>query len=322
MKLPFDFSLKFIFRLVLPGALLAAGLWPLAKSILDRAGLFDFDEAAFGALVVFLGWLIVILDMQTYMLFEGRRYWPGWLRDCGVRCERRRLGKLEAVIEAFRENKASELAQREASVELRRFPINAETGAYEAQFPTRLGNLLAAFEAYPKRIYGMDAAFFWPRLWVVLDKDLKEDIDSQQAIVDAALYVCAVFVACAFLGLLYAGLRFWECGAFTYGGTPAAYLAAAGVSLVLAFFTYRGSLYSQAQFGETFKAVFDLHHDKVGLDDVLRDLVRLVDEPSLMTLDRNDKRMAIWRYLHNYRVKRPGDPRPIGVLELKRSKRL
>jgi hypothetical protein len=34
----------------------------------------------------------------------------------------------------------------------------------------------------------MDSVFYWYRVWISLDKDLKEDIDNRSALADSAVY--------------------------------------------------------------------------------------------------------------------------------------
>jgi hypothetical protein len=72
----------------------------------------------------------------------------------------------------------------EVGVEYALYPTDDDSAAYVAH-PTRLGNIIESFESYPKIKYGLDSVFYWYRLWVVLDKDLREEIDSSQAVVDS-----------------------------------------------------------------------------------------------------------------------------------------
>ena len=96
MKLPFAFNLKLVFRLLLPGLLLALGFFPLIKTLLDLAWKGISDVYIFTLSVIILGWLVVILDMPIYIAFEGRRYWPKFLRNRLVKREIDRLDKLIA----------------------------------------------------------------------------------------------------------------------------------------------------------------------------------------------------------------------------------
>ena len=189
MKFPFDFSLKFIFRLIMPGFIVALSMLPLFQTILDNLSVDIKIETAFGFLVVFLGWFFVVSDMHIYMFYEGRRYWPAAVRGFFVSRQKSRLEKLlqekAKAQKDYDDNKLEKdhQAYLELSEKLREYNINEESGAYEAVYPSRLGNLIYAFEAYPKRSYGMDSIFYWYKLWLLLDKDTREEVDNNQATV-------------------------------------------------------------------------------------------------------------------------------------------
>ena len=303
MKLPFEFSLKLVFRIVLPGFVLSLGLYPLIAKALATLSVDASPEIVLTLSALTLGWLFVALDMPIYMVFEGRRYWPGWLWRLLRALEKRRLKHLERVAESAK--KSDPRKYREASVELRRFPIDRESEERRAECPTRLGNLIMAYEGYSNLVYGMDAVFYWPRIWVVLDKDLREEIDNQQALADSATYVAAALVACGVLALLYAGVGLLPNTQLEWMPYPraAGLLSAAGIGSAWVF--YRLSLHAHAQFGELFKAVFDMYRCKISVDDVVREVAEIAGQPSLAQLPAKDQFEIAWRYLHNYRIKIP-----------------
>ena len=204
MKLPFTFSLKFAFRLFLPGFIVSLGIFPILQTMLELLRLTITSEFAFFLSVVIIGWIFVISDMPIYMAFEGRRYWPKLLRNYFKHLEEIRLERLKKRIQKFKESDVTKYL--EASVELRRFPME-EDGKYYVQSPTRIGNLIAAYESYPKRTYGMDSVFYWYRIWLTLDKDLREEIDNQQALADSTIYVIAALNVCGLLCIIYALLQ-------------------------------------------------------------------------------------------------------------------
>lgn len=53
--------------------------------------------------------------------------------------------------------------------------------------PTRLGNILKAGETRPENKYGLDAYVCWARMWLLLDKDLKEELTAARAALDNAV---------------------------------------------------------------------------------------------------------------------------------------
>src|SRR5260370_17941131 len=85
-----------------------------------------------------------------------------------------------------------ELAQQDPEYKecwylLRQFPVDAN-GDPTALQPSRIGNVIIAYEQYPKVRYGMDSVFYWPRLWLLIDKDVREEVDNPWAAVDSILY--------------------------------------------------------------------------------------------------------------------------------------
>lgn len=228
MKLPFDFGIKLIFRLLIPGFFLSLGSLPLLNTILDIGGWANKFEYIFVLVVIFMGWLIIISDMNIYMLFEGRRFWPDCLRKVFIKHEKRKLagilrttkivesqefkrreeGSLRRLdqriskltfpsfkryrLKRARKKIASDLEADDRRVDEAYFDLRTfpmdEKGNYVVQFPTHLGNLLTAFETYSLRVYGVDSIFYWSRIWLKLDKDTREEIDNSQAIVDSTVY--------------------------------------------------------------------------------------------------------------------------------------
>src|SRR5262249_8893760 len=79
--------------------------------------------------------------------------------------------------------------------------------------PTRLGNALRAAESYPgdKERWGLDAAFWWPRLYLILPDSARNQVDDARAALDQLVVLTmlsAAFGAVA-LGLSCAGLNLW-----------------------------------------------------------------------------------------------------------------
>lgn len=118
--------------------------------------------------------------------------------------------------------------------------------------PTRLGNVLRAAEAYPgdDERYGLDAVFFWPRLYLVLPTEVRTQVEEYRSGVDrmvvlASLAVAFPVVALAPVGLAGTGWRAWLLGCV--------------VALLVAVLTYRAAVSAAVGFGDVVRACFDLY---------------------------------------------------------------
>jgi hypothetical protein len=302
VKLPFDFATKFILRLILPGALFAALLWPLAAAALKALGVEAQPAIVIPVLILVAGWLTLLLDMPIYMLFEGRRFWPRVLRAWRLESEGKRLQRLidgRAAAKTRKDNaRASELA-----LDTLDFPLSDEGEPYAA-YPTRLGNLLTAIETYPDSKYGIDGVWGWSRLWVALDKDLRAEMDDQQAVADSGLYAAFVFLCAIPVCLAYALVASLWPDILPGLPSPPLLLACAAAAPVLAWGLYRLSLPPQRQYGELFKALFDQHRGRLEVKDIVDALAAHKGEARRRFSERERYRAGI-RFLrwHRYRLK-------------------
>ena len=349
MKLPFAFGINLLFRLVFPGSVLAIVLWFLFAQVAAdlepelRTALSPIfqpvpalgEVASVGMLAVFLGWLITLADMPIYMLFEGRRFWPRRLRCRMRRREHARLVRLEEAAEAcWKEAQAlrerldadpppegerqaalalehSEALERhlERAVQASRFPLDPKGRRY-APMPTRLGNLIYEYEMYPANKYGLDSVFFFYRLWLMVDNDMREEVDAKQAVVDGATYVA---FACSLGALIGATVLLVRLALSLPGGPlsfdPAAIaLDAALVVLLLvaARLVYRLSIHGHVQFGEIYKALFDQHWHRLDLDPTLELIEQRTGRPSPPKTEPLERARTAWRYLRWHRVRVDG----------------
>lgn len=300
MKLPFSFSLKFAFRLLLPGFILSLGTYPILQTIIEKLSLTVTSEFTFLLSIVVFGWLFIIFDMPIYMAFEGRRYWPKFLWNHFKRLEEKRLKRTIKDTESLDARK-----YLEASVELRLFPMGSD-GNYYVKFPTRIGNLIAAYEMYPERSYGMDSIFYWYRIWLSLDKDLREEIDNQQAIADSSVYVIAALNICGVLCLIYSLLQIINNQLIKVLPNEYLLLGLAILAFIVSYVIYRFSLHIHATFGEIFKSIFDNYRKNISVDDLIDEVSRIKRDSTLANLSEKEKYKIAWRYLHNYRVKTNG----------------
>lgn len=312
MKLPFEFGIKLIFRLVLPGFLLTLGLYPPLMTLRDAANWTISAEYLLVFSIIITGWLLLTLDQPVYMFLEGRRLWLRPIRAIFIWTEDRRLKKLKVAEDKFYElsqsstgSKKQNYHQRyvEASVEKREFPLDAN-GQPEARFPTRLGNLIDSYESYPSKRYGVDAIFHWYRLWLSLDKDLREELDNRQALADSSVYASVALFISGLLWLLYWLLSVMGSQLIRHFSQDYGLWLGAGF-IVISYVMYRAALHPQAQYGESFKSVFDLHEKQINVTRIVEQVADLTHDPELVNQTRQQQLQTAWRYLHNYTVKCP-----------------
>jgi hypothetical protein len=191
--------------------------------------------------------------MLIYKLYEGR----GWPQGPSRRLTKRIKSKVDG-----RYRKATyttdDKEKREIWSWLRRFPI--EDGIPNANMPTELGNILAGYEEYPLRRYGMDAIFYWYRIWLKLEDKTRKELDSLGGPADCLVYLSFVslfgFVLLIPFIILSLVLGSWSADhavdlRILWGG-------GAAVLFGFAWFFYRLSLDRHVSYGEYFKAVFDI----------------------------------------------------------------
>jgi hypothetical protein len=114
---------------------------------------------------------------------------------------------------------------------LRRYPRR------DRILPTRLGNILCAGETRPIDKYGLDAVTCWPRLWLLLPKENREDLAAARSALDngARLWLWSV------LTLIWAAWVWWL--------VP--------VALLAAVLSYRIALEAASTFADLVEAAFD-----------------------------------------------------------------
>jgi len=145
-----------------------------------------------------------------------------------------------------------------------RFPTN-EAGTWIASAPTQMGNILAAYEQYPMRRYGMSAPFYWHRLWLAVGKDIRDEVDQAWASTDGLMHMAG--------GLLLSGVAY-SLAALALGAValfeqslPSVlvypFAIAAIASVAFSYIPYWLSLPGHVPNGEVFKSLFDLYRGTV-----------------------------------------------------------
>ncbi|MGD1081969.1 MAG: hypothetical protein ABR881_26930 [Candidatus Sulfotelmatobacter sp.] len=250
-----------LMRVGLPGLLAAFFAYPLALPFSHLNADFThhwINLLVFLAMILVFGVILSAISGEVYKLYEGRSGWPKPWRDRCIARQNRRAAKM------FQEMRAATDPARydELSYRLRDYPQDPD-GTPQAKMPTILGNLLYQYEHYPEERYGMDAVFYWTRIWMVMDKDVKKEIDDQWSVADGFLSLSLVSFAGGLLWTL-VGLLSWFDVAYTRLPTDSNLTIVAGLfSLLMGYVFYRASLPFHRQNGERFRAIFDVYRDKI-----------------------------------------------------------
>ena len=121
-----------------------------------------------------------------------------------------------------------------------------------ATMPTRLGNVFQAAESYPadSRLYGMDAVFFWPRLYPLLPEPLRAELASARSAIDMML-VTSVLSTTLSLGVAADGVS-------AHLPVLVQILAVAGL-LAVSRGSYLGAVNAAIVYAELVRTSFDLY---------------------------------------------------------------
>lgn len=266
LKAP-DLGLPFFYRVLLPGAVVTIAGYPLLTAILSALGVGGNDRAAYlVAIGILLGFILSLLDDPIYQLLEGRTGWPRWLADWRTK---RWIDIVGTQYQRQEQLPEDDPERAECWYFLRQFPVD-DDGNPTATRPSRIGNVIAAYEQYPLLRYGMDDTFYWPRLWLVLDKEVRNEIDNPWAAVDSILYSGCAAMALGILYLLLAALSVALFLFHVHGPlidlSTGRWALAGGVALMVVFLVcIRISIAGLVANGENYKSVFDLYRSKLDL---------------------------------------------------------
>ncbi len=157
-------------------------------------------------------------------------------------------------------------------------------GSGEALLPTSLGNIIAAFEDYPRKRYGIESVAVWPRLLPILKSSgYLEFIAREKAVFDFMLNTGLVTTAL--------GVELFYLNAYAGDGLIALGLLA--VTLVICLIFYNGLVLAARQWGMTVRVAFDLYRHK---------LYWLL---GLQTVENFEQEFSVWQKLSEMYFCRP-----------------
>lgn len=178
-------------------------------------------------------------------------------------------------------------------------------GMPESIRATRLGNVIESYNAYSYQRYGMEPEIFWPHLQLYIGKDeMKKMIATARTTLDFALamtsYAALYAVLCVFAGPWIA-VR------------PDVWVPFAGVALLVAAMFYRVAIFAAEQFGDAFRACFDLFRF-----DLMAALRR--DLPLTLGVEKTKwlqlSQLSVYGRSPDFELKHPKDaPNPFEVIQ-------
>ena len=203
--------------------------------------------------------LLFNLDVPLMQLYEGYPWERSWLGRRKKRAHRARREEerkraemiFELTTPAYGRTAGYGRLVAERSRVRRRLPENYPDRD-DLVLPTRLGNVLRAFERYPSVQYEIDAIYFWPRLAAVIPDAYAKALDDART---SFVFLLSLSFLSGVLALatLAAGLVYLPPSPLARVFVPALALAAAAAWL------YRLSLGPAHTWGTFVKGAFDLY---------------------------------------------------------------
>lgn len=155
--------------------------------------------------------------------------------------------------------------------------------------PTQLGNVLRASEDYALYTYGMDAVFWWPRLWLILPEAVQKQIDDSQAPMLALLNFTTGIVIVTVFGSIYLGKQFVDLWGFWWAILVACITLIAGITLTT--LAYQGAVSHAKIYGVLIRSAVDTYR---------LDLLKALNQPTPSNLSEEKKLwddLIRWTYL-------------------------
>jgi hypothetical protein len=217
-----------------------------------------------GAVALLLGLLLSGLHYPLVRFLEG--YWlinepPRRLSSAiGTRKTDRWIPDRQRLVSITQDPERSNQRTR-AAVDLHRL----FTADDDLVLPTKLGNVIRAFETHPRLRYGLDGIAIWPRIALMLSDGERAEIED--AATDFAFWVNSLVVAGVCGAVLFAE-RLWHRPA----GALAAVVVVMAIPLttaLLCMWMYRQAVSAAIRWGDPVRAAFDVHrldlYDKLGV---------------------------------------------------------
>ena len=269
--IPKLFDRTFVIGFFLPASLLFSGVMAILltfQQIGTDTRQFFIDKSTFGAtLSAVVVWLLSILLMAInrpfIRLLEGygtTNPFRFFLREHKTRFRNKiepLLNKMTAIIRA--RQTGDKEPEQEDDFRLRlweavtEYPENIEN-----VLPTRLGNVMRAYERYSDVVYNMEAIVLWPRLSLIIPEDARNRIREGEALFYFQLNALLIGSLNLILYLCFLGMH------LIYGENPRINdtfpaVEIPAISLLVAWFGWWLLPDAARQRGNQVKSVFDLY---------------------------------------------------------------
>jgi hypothetical protein len=274
--IPTSFGSSFFIRTFFPASIATAIYSITFYDVLKNSFWFllSFENKILVLIIISLliGVLLNICDAYIYKFYEGIWGWPNCLKRFFHNRQIEKFKKLDDELEATRkqikdekdENLRWSLNEKlsQLSAELRKFPYNPDYSSYTQRYPerpTEFGNVIAEYELYSEKQYGMHMMVFWQHLWQILPKESRDDLDLRSAKADFNVYVSFIFLTFAFIGttmFIFQSNTYYK---IFYWSIPLKPLISAVISLFGWYVFYKLSISEHKVYGRYIKAVFDLY---------------------------------------------------------------
>jgi hypothetical protein len=222
---------------------------------------------AISAIVIILLLTVLLhqLNNPLIRLYEGYSWRESWIGRLGRQHQQRRWKHAKAMrdrIFNLAQGVRLERVQGNFKGDVNRFRTsfthelnNRFPHREDLILPTRLGNVIRAFETYTNRQYGADAVVLWPRLQAILDANFARAVDATKAGFDFMLNASFLSATLAFV-LVASGLCWRHPAHF---GWRQPWELWAVLFAFLSVLAYEGAINRAAEWGTAVKSGFDLY---------------------------------------------------------------
>jgi hypothetical protein len=215
--------------------------------------------------VLLLSLILYNMNVAIVRLYEGYPLEKSWIARPLLRSKKRsyrramllreRIAKLRREIRVTKLQGVDLHGVDDVQGDLARLLNSAYPDGEDLVLPTRLGNVIRAFETYTTRQYGSPILNLWPRLQGVIDGPFAQAIDGVKTSFDFMIHSSFL---CGVLALLTASAGlFWKTRTSSTVLQP--WLAWALVFACMSYLFYLASIPRAAEWGTQIKSAFDLY---------------------------------------------------------------